>query len=361
MRLKSFHGATHTEAMRLVREALGEDAIIVATRDDENGGVRVTAAVDELQMMSQGTLPPTAARPPQPQTAPKPSAPMTSEGSRTLERIAEALTRHNVPPHLAESLMAASTQFASEDPLVTLGAACDAHFAYAPATLNPQQSQSQNQRPVILVGPPGAGKTLAIAKLAARAAMSKRKTCIMTADVERAGGIEQLAAFTRLLQLSLIEVEDAHTLFDAVAMRRAETIYIDTPGRNVFDPCEREQTRALIAAANGEALLTLPAGIEPCDALDMAEEYRAIGAQGLLLTRIDLARRLGSLLRVASEAQLPLCGYCASCKVTEPPQPVNPVVLARLILSGPPAPSAAAEFQPVSEAPLKKSASSMFR
>lgn len=335
--------------MRLVRETLGDDAIIVATRDDENGGVRVTAAVDELQLMSQGAMPLQAARP----LSPKSSVPATNEESQTLERIAEALTRHNVSPHLAESIMAASTQFASDDPLVTLGAACDTHFSYAPAVLSPQQCS--NQRPVILVGPPGAGKTLAIAKLATSAAMGKRKVCVMTADVERAGGIEQLAAFTRLLRLSLLEVEDAHTLFDAVAMRRQETIYIDTPGRNIFDSRERDQTKSLIAAANGEALLTLPAGIEPCDALDMVEQYRAIGVQGLLLTRLDLARRLGSLLRIASEAQLPLCGYSASCKVTEPPQPVNPVVLARMILSGADQPQVSATaFEPLVEVSLRK-------
>ncbi|MER2520896.1 MAG: GTPase [Bdellovibrionales bacterium] len=356
MRLKSFHGATHSEAMRLVREALGEDAIIVATRDDENGGVRVTAAIDELQMMSVGKMPPPANRH-NPSAAPQSSSSLTSEGSQTLERIAEALTRHNVPPHLAESLMVSSTQFASEDPLVTLGAACDAHFSYAPMALNTQR-QSQPSRPLILVGPPGAGKTLAIAKLATQAAMSNRKVCVMTADVERAGGIEQLAAFTRLLKLSLIEVEDSHTLFDAIAMRRNETIYIDTPGRNIFDPREREQTRDLIAAANGEALLTLPAGLEPCDALDMAEEYRAIGVRGLLLTRLDLARRIGSLLRIASESQLPLAGYSASNKVTEPPQPVNPVVLARMILSSH---IESTEFQPSANEPLRKAATFMSR
>lgn len=354
MRLKSFHGATHSEAMRLVREALGDDAIIVATRDDENGGVRVTAAVDELDMMSRGLAPPSPGIPRD--VPPKGAFQPAHEGSGTLERIAEALTRHNVPPHLAESLMVAATQFASDDPLVTLGAACDAHFAYAPAALNPKERP--NESPILLVGPPGAGKTLAIAKLATRAALNKRQVCVMTADVERAGGIEQLAAFTRLLKLSLIEVEDSHTLFDAVAMRRNETIYIDTPGRNVFDSSERRKTEELIAAAKGEALLTLPAGIEACDALDMAEEYRTIGVQGLLVTRLDLVRRIGSLLRIAAESQLPLCGYCASYKVTEPPQPMNPVVLARMILSSP-LPST--DLQSPLEAPPRKSASSMSR
>ena len=53
MRLKSFYAKTMTEAMQMVRENLGEDAIIVATRE-ENGGkaVRVTAAVDDTSRAS---------------------------------------------------------------------------------------------------------------------------------------------------------------------------------------------------------------------------------------------------------------------------------------------------------------------
>ena len=48
MRLKSFTAKSMRDAMQMVREALGEDAIIVATRE-ENGGssVRVTAAVEK--------------------------------------------------------------------------------------------------------------------------------------------------------------------------------------------------------------------------------------------------------------------------------------------------------------------------
>ena len=37
MRLKSFYAKTLTEAMHMIRETLGEDAVIVATRE-ENGG-----------------------------------------------------------------------------------------------------------------------------------------------------------------------------------------------------------------------------------------------------------------------------------------------------------------------------------
>ena len=47
MRLKSFYAKTVTEAMQMVREMLGEDAIIVATREEKGGkAVCVTAAIE---------------------------------------------------------------------------------------------------------------------------------------------------------------------------------------------------------------------------------------------------------------------------------------------------------------------------
>src|ERR1700727_381575 len=105
MRLKSFHGSTLNEAMRQVREALGENAIIVATRDDDAGGIRVTAAIDEIAPL------PDAAKIPEP-----------AEGSEAVEIIADALTRHQVPSHLSERLIATATQFANDDPILALGA-----------------------------------------------------------------------------------------------------------------------------------------------------------------------------------------------------------------------------------------------
>ena len=47
MRLKTIHARTMQEAMELVREQMGAEAVIVATHEDEGTrGVRVTAASD---------------------------------------------------------------------------------------------------------------------------------------------------------------------------------------------------------------------------------------------------------------------------------------------------------------------------
>lgn len=323
MRLKSFHGASLTEAMRLVREALGEDAIIVATRDDETGGVRVTAAIDDTPVPQ----PVPSASIPRAGVATAPTAPLVpDDGSAALETIAEAITRHHVPSHLAERLMATATQFANDDPVLALGAAFDTHFQYQPII------EEKTDKPVIVIGPPGAGKTLCIAKFATKAALSKRPVTVISTDLERAGGMEQLAAFTRLLKLNLVEIEDAHALHDMVNMQKGSHILVDTPGCNPFNDQDRKALHSLIAACGGEATLVMPAGLDASEAVDMAHEFRALGAVRLLVTRTEMTRRLGSMLRVAFDAQLPFANYTSSSKVVDAPLPFNPVALARMIL-----------------------------
>jgi flagellar biosynthesis protein FlhF len=314
MRLKSFFGPTLNEAMRLVRDALGEDAIIVTTYDEEGGGVRVTAAIEEQSQEHEA-----------PSRPPKFDEP---NGSTIIETIADAIVRHQVSAALAERLLAAATRYADDDPVVALAAALDTHFKFQPIT-----DDTVNQ-PIIFVGPPGAGKTMATAKFAAAAAMAKRDVAVFSADTERAGGMEQLAAFTRLLKVDLMQIEDAPALRDAIRIQKADTlILVDTPGRNPFRKDELEQLRALVGVG-GEAVLVMPSGMDSNEAIDMAHAFRTIGATRLIPTRLDFTRRLGSLLRTAYEARMPFANFSASPKVTEAPQPLNPVVLARMVLEG---------------------------
>lgn len=313
MRLKSFYGASMTEAMRQVREALGDNAIIIATRDDEKGGVRVTAAIDEPLY---GETP----------AAPAP-APETNETDEALDIISQALLSHQLPSSLSEKLLASATQFAGEDPLLALGAALDIHFKFDPLALDKQT------RPLALIGPPGAGKTLCAAKLATQATLNKTPVAVMSTDTERAGGMDQLSAFIRILKLDLIEIEDPHALQDAVAMQKAGTsVLIDTAGCNPYDPQDRARLDAFLKASGATPVLVLPADLDGFEAIDMVRALGALGATHLIPTRLDLTRRLGGLLRMAYETKLTLCQFSASPKVSEQPQPLNPVSLGRLIL-----------------------------
>jgi len=52
--------------------------------------------------------------------------------------------------------------------------------------------------------------------------------------------MEQLAAFTRLLRVNLVEIEDAHALRDALTMQQGSQVFIDTPGKNPFSEADRK-------------------------------------------------------------------------------------------------------------------------
>ncbi len=314
MRLKSFYGPTMTDVMRSVREALGDGAIIVATRDDEMGGVRVTAAIEDQAFPSSAS-------------SPSPKAEDSSSGSESIEIVARALLEHQTPNELAEKLLATATQFASEDPLLALGAALDTHFKFDPL---PEDAPTA---PVMFIGPPGAGKTLCAAKFATKATLAQKQVAVISTDTQRAGGMAQLAAFTRLLKKDMLEIEDSHALRDAVSIQKLGTfVYIDTAGCNPFAVADREALSALIKASGAVPILVLPADLDQTIAVEMAKEFAAMGAKRLLPTRLDMARRCGGLMRAAFESRLPLCHFSATGNVTQPPQPMNPVSLARLVL-----------------------------
>ena len=260
MRLKLYRAPTMAEAMARVRAELGPDALILATRRAAEG-VEVTAALEPE--------PPPAAR----------------DAER--ERL---LAYHDVPADLRPAL--------GHGPLE---AALAAALPFSPLPLNGAC------RPVLLAGPPGAGKTLTVARLATRLVLAGTRPLVITTDGRRAGAVEQLAAFTRLLGIELVVASHPVTLGRALARRSpGAPILIDAFGTDPFDPAQREEVAALVATADAAVALVLPGGLHPAEAAELAEGFAAVGATLLVATRLDQARRLGGVLAAARAGRLAL-------------------------------------------------------
>jgi flagellar biosynthesis protein FlhF len=222
-------------------------------------------------------------------------------------------------------------------------AALEDHFDFAPLP------ERKSPRPFMLVGPPGAGKTITTAKLAARARLSGRPVGVITADTIRAGAVEQLAAFTGILEVELRQVRGPDGLGPAVAemMPRYDLVFIDSPGLNPFSHHDMEYLKTLIASADLEPILVLAAGGDAAEAADIGEAFGACGATRLLATRLDMTRRLGAILAAADAGQLMFCEVSLNPHVATGLCAVNPVSMARMIL--PPED----ELQPQPEEPVE--------
>jgi flagellar biosynthesis protein FlhF len=63
-----------------------------------------------------------------------------------------------------------------------------------------------------------------------------------------------------------------------------------------FDAAQMDAITALIATAAAVPVMVLPAGFDPMEAADQAAAFAAMGVRHFLPTRLDLARRLGSVV-----------------------------------------------------------------
>jgi flagellar biosynthesis protein FlhF len=303
MRLRTFTAPTVIEAMNMVRQHLGPDAVIISTEPSPDGGSTVTAAIEDGFDDSADI----------------------GWQADPLEAIAEALDGHGVPPGLAQRLGSAALDGIDDDPAVALASALAVHFRFAPIDL------PRGQR-LALVGPSGAGKTVTIAKLATRQVLTRRPLRVVSTDTNRAGAVEQLAALTRVLSLPLACADAAGALIRQVKAAGTDPVLIDTPGFNPYRDAERRDIMSLVAAARAEPVLVLPAGLDAGEAVEIVASCAELGCRRLIATRLDAARRLGSLLAAADAGHLAFAEVGVTPDIADGLCPLSPLGLARLLL-----------------------------
>ena len=308
MRLRKFHAPTMGEAMERVRETLGEDAIIVSTIRRRRGrGVEVTAAKEAATVGA------------------------TDYGIATDNLVPESdeirsiLRYHGVSALVSERLATTSVSFNEDDQTLAFANALNTSFTFLPVPTVPQ-------RPIMLIGLPGAGKTVTTAKLAARAALAGASIGVMTTDCVRAGGVDQLTSFTDILSA---EVGVAETVEDAVAglqtLARCDAVFIDTPGTNPFDAGEINDLKSFVDNLDVEPIMVAAAGGDTMEMAEAAEIFANLGARRFVATRLDIARRLGGLLDIAERSKMALADVSATPFIAQGLLTLNPVSLARLM------------------------------
>ncbi|MGQ0662561.1 MAG: GTPase [Pseudomonadota bacterium] len=313
MRLETYIAPTLAEAMKEIRAELGGEAVMVAAESRTRAGVRVVAALEAPD-------PAPAARPAWLAAARSVTAMRPQEGG---DRLASALAFHGVPLALATRLDAGKLG-------TTLATRLAGVFRFA------NLLDRRSATPVLIAGPPGAGKTLVVAKLAARAVFARRPVRVLTADMARAGGAGELAALTRILDVELSTADGPAALVACLAATRDDPgslVLIDTPGINPHRAVELAELASLIAAAAADPVLVLPSGGDARESAETAQAFSAMGCTRLVVTRLDAARRLGGALAAANAGGLAFAEASATAAVAHGLMPLDPGRLAGFLMA----------------------------
>ena len=257
-------------------------------------------------------------------------APSLDMNDDAVRAMAEILAPHGVGDNLLAALVKGARQSKIAEDLYRLETAFDAAFHFAPLAFAPTT-------PIMLVGPTGAGKTSCAAKLAAAASDGGARPLMMTADVGRAGAVEQIRSYSEALGASYFIIESPMDVQQVMRNERPSgAVLLDTPGVSPYDAADVAALRSYQDAASAEPVLILPASGDAAEYVDWARAFKEIGVNRCILTKFDATKRVGAGLCAAYEAGLALAHFSETPFISEGLLPATPEFLARRLIASRP-------------------------
>lgn len=348
MKIKRFFAKEMRQAMRMVREEQGPDAVILSSRSVD-GGSEVIAAIDYDQEWIERAA---GGKPPAPATASPPPVTDTARDAQigTLSAELKRL-RGLLDGQLAYGLLGTVAQRHPKRVellrrLRRIGLHNDIASRLVAQRLTGDLTQQwkatarslATQLPILdddlldeggvvaLIGPTGVGKTTTIAKFAARFAQrhGTREVALVSMDSYRVGAHDQLRHFGERIGVPVFTAtgaDELRALLDRLAGRRL--VLIDNAGLGQHDDRLGQQFATLAAVPRLRTYLVLAANTQHASLEEAVRVFGEARPVGCILTKIDEAGSLGESLSVAIRNRLPIAHLCDGQRVPEDMQPAR--------------------------------------
>jgi flagellar biosynthesis protein FlhF len=180
---------------------------------------------------------------------------------------------------------------------------------------------------VALLGSTGVGKTTTAAKLAAAFALrhGRKHVAFVSTDRFKVGGQEQLVSFGSILGVPVqiaANVEEMKRTLDALSERKL--VIIDTAGMSQRDMSLADQFAMLDVEASIQPLLVLPATARPQIIEETIRAFTRVNTAGAILTKMDECDSIGPLLSCVLRHNLPLTWVTDGQQVPDDLHPAEP-------------------------------------
>ena len=362
MKIKSYFSSSVEEALGRARRELGDEAILVQSRK----APPEARHLGEYEVVFAAGAGDPAARGPGEPTAPHHLAGEVAELKRQLDAMRRALTRsafapaqhlapelseiyallaaHEVAPDLAWELVQAAAARAGWTG-VPVGHPSDAEIW--PGALAQEIESRVRVEPVVgradtrprllaLIGPPGAGKTTTLVKLAVNYGLAcRRPVLLLSMDTYRVAAAEQLRSYATILGVGFQQLETATALAQTIEENQGkELILIDTPGCNPAEMDSSDLVPFLSSRDDIDTQLVLSSSMKSADLSRVIDAYEIFRPGRLLFTRLDETTASGSILNEAVRTGKPLSFFATGQRIPEDLEVASVAKLTEVILGG---------------------------
>jgi len=187
--------------------------------------------------------------------------------------------------------------------------------------------QPELSRITALVGPPGAGKTTTLVKLAVSQCMTAgRPVRLISTDTQRIGAAEQLRTFAAILGVPFQTAESTAALAQAIDNTPSNTsVLVDTPGLGpaMLGDFGNELAAFLVNRQEIDTHLVLTATGRPKDLAAAANRFEVFRPSRLIFTRLDETDSRGPLFCEAARGGKPISFLCGGQLIPEDIEPAT--------------------------------------
>ncbi|PCI85646.1 MAG: hypothetical protein COB24_12310 [Hyphomicrobiales bacterium] len=198
------------------------------------------------------------------------------------------------------------------------------------------------QNPILLIGPPGSGKTVTTARLCARALLAGEEVAYVTLDCVRTGAVEQSRCLSEFLEINLTEIENVTQFIkwmDTYNKSLNQNVtFIDSLSTNIYNMEDMRWLLDYMEAAEQnnveiEPILVISATTDATTIGDYATTFRSMGINRVIITCWDIASKPAATFSAIIDAGLQIAMISDSPYLTAGNKKLDSLSLAKKLVA----------------------------
>ncbi len=363
MRIKKFVGRQSSAILQRIKEEMGEDAMILATRQSPDGRIEISAAAEGQHRVAPKAMADTP-RPGFQRVTASPSESSELSIDRDIVALKEEIAHlrrsvqsvltepridfdRDMPPIVAalyrrlyrngiddvllEDIMLRLSRLVSPTGTVPSAEFRKIFSEVIGDTIRTSGPIGENGvRHVVFVGPPGVGKSTTVSKLAARHLARGKTVAIVALSDPRIPMGDMLGKIAKLIGVPYALAGTRGDLTEQLGkFRDLDMVLIDAYGESPGDSEGMVRlTELLDQPVNLERHLVLPATATERYLVSVGERYHECGFDRLLITKTDEEQRFGSMVNSIVRLKTPLSYLSTGRRI---PQDIRVVTISDLL------------------------------